>query len=137
MRVFLTFTTALFLSGCATTPWTPQQVASFSDTQLCAYAATEFREIENTYLVANELVRRNLMTPQEITQAKTSVTVIGSSECMLLAKKGNPEDFFACGSINTTVGSYGTHKQYVYRDCATKATYYVYVENGVVTGFQN
>ena len=57
---------------------------------------------------------------------------IGMSEAALIASWGRPND------INSSVGSWGVHKQYVY---GTYSSYssprYVYVENGFVTSWQN
>jgi hypothetical protein len=50
---------------------------------------------------------------------------IGMSNLALLASYGSPQD------VNISTGSWGTHKQYVY------GYEYVYVENGVVTSWQN
>lgn len=50
---------------------------------------------------------------------------IGMYEYELKALLGLPE------SVNTSVGSWGTHKQYVY-----PSGWYVYVENGKVTSWQ-
>lgn len=50
---------------------------------------------------------------------------LGMSEKALIESWGKPED------INTSVGSWGVHKQYVYD------SQYVYVENGKVTAWQD
>ena len=52
---------------------------------------------------------------------------LGMSEKALLLSWGDPED------VNTSVGDWGTHKQYVYGDFGP----YVYVENGIVTSWQD
>ena len=45
---------------------------------------------------------------------------------MCLESWGKPDD------INTTIGSYGTHEQWVYGN-----GYYLYFENGKLTNIQN
>lgn len=50
---------------------------------------------------------------------------IGMTKAMLIDSRGNPSD------INRTVGSWGVHEQCVYYN------YYVYIENGIVTSWQD
>lgn len=127
----------LFIGGCVSAQWTPEYVSGLADRELCVKAGWKNQEANNTMLMQRELFRRNLMTRDELAMAKRGGVAIGMSECALLGSKGEPASFFACGNINQSVGSYGVHKQYVYRDCTTKAAYYVYVENGKVTSWQN
>ena len=57
---------------------------------------------------------------------------IGMSEEHLIISWGKPSD------INSSVGSWGVHKQYVYGTySAYSSPRYVYVENGFVTSWQN
>lgn len=51
---------------------------------------------------------------------------IGMTKQMCLESWGEPDD------INTTIGSYGTHEQWVYGN-----GYYLYFENGKLTNIQN
>jgi len=52
---------------------------------------------------------------------------LGMTRDMLLLSWGEPTE------INKSVGSWGIHEQFVYRDCNS----YVYVENGKITSWQN
>jgi hypothetical protein len=60
-------------------------------------------------------------------QIENSKISLGMTEEQLIASWGRPRD------INTTTGSFGVHKQYVYGDFGP----YVYVEDGKVTGWQD
>ncbi len=55
---------------------------------------------------------------------KYKIIEIGMDEHEVIAILGHPKE------VNTSVGAWGTHKQYVYPDR------YVYIENGKVTSWQ-
>ena len=78
-----------------------------------------------TDLLFEEAISRDLLTDEEIKLIKKRQINIGMSENALIISWGEPL------KTNTTVGCYGTHKQYVYYYC------YVYVENGIVTAWQS
>lgn len=61
-------------------------------------------------------------TDREITAIENRKIFIGMSEKALLLSWGNPEH------INTSIGSWGTHKQYCYPNSV-----YIYVENEYIT----
>ncbi|MCD1656078.1 hypothetical protein K7J14_15365 [Treponema zuelzerae] len=56
---------------------------------------------------------------------------IGMSRDGLIASFGNPED------INTSVGPWGKHEQFVYPGKKDYENIYVYVENGFITSWQD
>ena len=64
---------------------------------------------------------------REIDAILNETLFIGMSELALRASKGMPSN------INTSTGTWGTHKQYVYGDYGP----YVYVEDGKVTSWQD
>lgn len=59
---------------------------------------------------------------------------IGMRAEALVCSFGLPKPF---GDINNSVGSWGTHTQWVYRKCRTCDALYVYSENGRVTGWSD
>ena len=79
-----------------------------------------------------EAKRRGWLTDREINLINNEKIGIGMSEQALIYSWGKPH------KINKSVGSYGTHKQYVY-GCYSQYSRptYVYVKNGSVTGWQN
>jgi hypothetical protein len=72
-----------------------------------------------------ELIRRNSLTQAEWELVNHKQVKVGMSELALVCAMGPAE-------INRTVTAAGTRKQYVYFGGT-----YVYVENGVVVGFQD
>jgi hypothetical protein len=72
-----------------------------------------------------ELIRRNSLTQAEWELVNHKQVRVGMSELALVCAMGPAE-------VNRTVTAAGTRKQYVY----SRGTY-VYVENGVVVGFQD
>lgn len=88
------------------------------------------REIERDIAAANER-RRAFVNghPDLATAVRAEIlaghVVIGMSKEMVRASLGEPID------VNRSVGSWGTHEQWVYD------ALYVYVENGIVTSWQD
>lgn len=82
------------------------------------------REEEVIKAMSNELKRRKLALNKSLIVKQ--VIKLGISECQLYASWGYPAD------INSSVGSWGVHKQHVYRNNS-----YVYTENGTVTSWQD
>ena len=74
-------------------------------------------------LVRQEAKRRKLRIVD--TEAISEKIKIGITQCQMLASWGEPRD------KNRSVGSWGVHIQYIYSGA------YVYIKNGVVTGFQD
>jgi len=113
-----------------------ENVRTISDADLCvANTATAASGWE---LARQEILRRGLLTQEELRLVDNRTIRVGMPECGLLAMKGYPRPPRWCGKINTSGGSYGTHRQYVYRPCGSYGTTtYVYVENGRVSSWQN
>jgi hypothetical protein len=123
----------LLISGCwsVTTGflYDEPEPEELSNEQLC-------RSIRNSDFVAGftsslisepavaEAEKRNIISASELDLVKNKQIKIGMSECALRASLGG------FPAVNTTVGSYGTHKQFVFSGG------YVYVENGKVTSWQ-
>ena len=74
---------------------------------------------------AISLKKGNLTDQKSIDGIADGIIFIGMKREHLLMSWGEPND------INQTVGSWGTHEQFVY------GSQYVYVENGVITSWQN
>lgn len=64
------------------------------------------------------------LTDRELTAILHHSVFIGMRESAVIYALGNPE------KINTSVGSWGVHKQYCYTD-----NLYIYIENGYVTSW--
>lgn len=107
--------------------------------RLCTYATTQRRMIKNANgagintknalielnVLETEANRRGKFTKREKQLIANEDYEIGMKEKALICSKGMPDD------INSSVGGWGVHSQYVYRDA------YIYVENGRVTSWQN
>lgn len=70
------------------------------------------------------------------TNNNTGVAVLGMTKEQVIAAKGEPND------KNYTVGSWGTHEQWMYGGyCRVTKTYvsasYLYFENGILTAWQD
>jgi hypothetical protein len=85
------------------------------------------REFRATRLQTSidELGRRSAFSASDRKLIQAKQMQVGMSEAALQCSWGQPED------VNRTVTSTAEHKQYVY------GSRYVYVDNGVVTGFQD
>ncbi|MCK4623019.1 MAG: hypothetical protein KAT62_12485 [Desulfuromonadales bacterium] len=121
----------LILSGCPGSPlklgmMSPGELRYESPENLCnAYNFNQKDTIEQ------ELRRRNIFTTTEWVSITQNKVQLGMSELALICSWGLPS------SINETVGSWGVHKQFVYRACDTCQGQYIYTENGKVTSWQN
>ena len=89
--------------------------------QLCA----EHRRFK-TPAAHQQLVVRNSFSPADLPRIAAGRVELGMSEDAMLCVLGAPS------SVNKSVGSWGDHRQYVYRDLGL----YVYVENGKVASWQ-
>lgn len=142
MKSLILFLSASLIAGCASVPMTPESLATKSDVWVCESGY----QIGNKMLlgeapnhdeaISQELLRRKLVTPSELQFARSNRVQMGMSECALIISMDNPNKLGNCGKINSSTGSYGVHKQYVYRGCGGGSTKYVYVENGKVTSWQ-
>lgn len=74
-----------------------------------------------------EIVSRGFFSQEELDLIEAQAIKIGMREEALVCSLGETP------SVNKSVGSWGVHKQYVYR----RIGWYVYVENGFVKSWQN
>ena len=125
---------ALALSACANSPMrvsmmSPETLQEQRSDILCrtyGYAKTQN--------VKAELVRREQITAKEWDSIDDKAIFMGMSELALLCSFGQPGLY---GAINTSTGSWGTHRQWVYRSCKSCPAMYVYTRDGYVTSWQN
>lgn len=71
-----------------------------------------------------------MLTEKELLAADNGEIFIGMSAMALLCSWG------PATKLNTSTGSWGTHRQWVYRPYLNGSASYVYTENGKVTSFQ-
>ena len=121
----------IFLAGCAGSPvrismLSPQELKAENAWNLCgAYAHGHSEKVKA------ELVRRGEIPDDEWPLIEQNKIRIGMSEFGLVCSWGGAY------RINETVGSWGVHKQWVYRACRSCSAQYVYTENGKVSSWQN
>lgn len=126
--VLLTITFGLI--GCAGSParismMSPEDLITVDSYDLCrAYIWHRSKNVEM------ELIRRKIFSEYEWSLIEQNKIGIGMSELALKLSWGIPR------TINTSVGSWGTHKQWVYRRCPSCKAQYVYTENGKITSWQ-
>lgn len=132
---------AMFLSGCNLPQ--PKTTAELDINELCiAYAenvelagmgkletvlTTMFAHRAYDPKFEAELRERDYFSDEEMQLIADQTIKIGMREEVLRCIFGRP------WSANRSVGSWGAHTQYVFRDYG----WYVYVENGVVVSWQN
>lgn len=135
MRILTPAVIMLFLSSCAGSPMQlssmkPEELMNVDAGNLCnAYAFNQDREVKD------ELIRRNIITSEEWSIIENRQVMIGMSELALVCSRGGIIPGVN-GRINTTTGSWGVRRQYVY-ESPLYNTNYIYVENGKVTSWQN
>ena len=126
---------AIALMGCAGSPMhfasmEPDELQTQNVNALCnAYAIIKDKEVRT------ELIRRNALTDAEWKLVDGNYLQVGMSELALYCLKGSVIPGVS-GTVNTSTGSYGVHKQIVY-ESPYGSRMYVYVENGKVTSWQN
>ena len=137
MKRVLMVLVMLGIAGCATV--TPENVGQIEDLKLCGLYAFK----KGDPVIRGELLRRGIITEEELHSADEKKIFRGMSECGLLASWSDPSwkqgtyNLVYCGTVNRSMGSWGVHKQYVYRRCGRSySASYVYVENGRVTSWQ-
>jgi len=126
----------VLLIGCA---GSPMKLSGMTSDEL---------QLENSFTLCNaynynkketfrtELERRNALTSEEWEMIDSGYIQVGMSEVALWCLKGGIMQGVN-GSVNTTTGSWGVNKQYVYRPLGMNGpANYVYVENGKVTSWQ-
>lgn len=121
------FVVAILVSACsAPQPKEPVNVEEMDTVSLCRHAA------ENPSKEAlSELEKRDYLGKEGMKAVREQKVVVGMSLMALNCVKGNPED------INRTVTRSGMTQQRIYRRCDRCDREYVYLENGVVTGYQD
>ena len=124
----------LSLTSCAGSPlhiatMSPEKLKTANSWTLCnAYAITDSEDVRI------ELQRRGEMSLNDWGGIIMNKIHIGMSELALVCSWGYPNIW---GSVNKSVGSWGVHKQYVYRSCRYCKGQYVYIENGKITSWSN
>lgn len=129
MRLAIAFAVSFAtLSSCAVAT-DPEDYSDLSDLELCQhYAVTKSRLTKPwTKAAMDELIRRKAVTEAEIADISKEVIRIGMREHAAVCSWGPYKD------VNTSVGSWGRHRQYVMGDFGP----YVYTENGRVTSWQD
>jgi len=136
MRIIAIAFLSLLLIACAGSPiqvsrMGAQEIKSVSDKDLLSNLSN--RAWRNSTMFT-EAQRRGLITGEESRLIQQNKIARGMSERALVISWGKPR------RINTSTGSWGTRKQYVYggfygKYISTKANY-VYVRNGVVDSWQ-
>ena len=124
-KTLTTLQLVIFLSACATesdpAKMSEEQLEKQQTPDLCvAYGKTRSEHIEA------ELVRRNLLTDEEMNLIQQKKVKTGMSTCAALAVLGAPQD------INEQVSNGGDREQWVYRTCDSCEASYVYIKNGKV-----
>ncbi|MDZ4136681.1 MAG: hypothetical protein U1D06_13985 [Paracoccaceae bacterium] len=122
----------LTVAACAVTPQPPPSDAALrkaSNVELCQTYARAKSPYAPAWQAAarNELIRRGAVTKQDQADWSKGLVRIGMAEHIAVCSWGPYVD------VNSTTGSWGTHRQYVIGQFGP----YVYTENGVVTSFQN
>lgn len=124
----------LLLASCASI--TPEKLAQRTDDDVCkTYGGLSNLAFNGKKMAApwkDELIRRKLVTDDELTAIENKKIFVGMKECALYASWGEPrkQNRTVSGSgvrVQNIYGSYGKHN---------KPTY-VYVSNGVVTSWQD
>jgi hypothetical protein len=119
-----------FLSACAGSPYAisnygPENLAIVSDDRLCV--AFYYRPNEN---LLNEIKRRNILTPRELSSVQKKSIFVGMSKTALLCSWGEVPIY---GSTHKRYSKYGESTQYVYQKCSICNSTHVFVEKGKVT----
>lgn len=121
------------LTGCANSPI---RVSMMSEEALKDVPSPSLCNTYSMYgndKVKVELKRRGEIAAEDWYLIDNNKIGIGMGELALVCLKGFPGNF---GGINTSTGSWGTQKQWVYRPCGGCGAHYVYTKNGKVTSWQ-
>ena len=122
------------LVGCAGSPLLISNLSYERLKSVNAYSLCNAYAVSPTDSIRVEIQRRGIVPLYEWDLINRKRINIGMSEFGLVCSWGYP---FISGRVNKSIGSWGTHKQYVYRACRGCSGTYVYVENGFVTSWQN
>ena len=125
---------ALSLSACVTTAEYPadnpkqmQLTKSYSAAKACS----EYDALQLYYTKASlepllqQAVDQGGVRPSKLSKIRDSIIELGMNETEVTCSWGRPND------VNTSIYSFGTHKQYVYG-----GGQYAYFENGKLTAIQ-
>lgn len=138
MKTLLTIiAAAALLLGCAGSPihmskMPPAELAKQTDIDLCyAYGIVKSDSLRTELKSRKTIKRWDLIDAKKIQ--------LGMTNAELLCSWGAPQ------RVNKSVGSYGVHKQYVYGTarvcrggmCMGGVSHYVYIENGILTSWQD
>lgn len=126
MKWFFVVLAFLFL-GCATADLTPDKLASADSFYLC----NKWHQ-NKSWEIWSELVGHEAITQNEWPTIERGKFYIGMSELGLVCSWGLPNYY---GAVNKSVGPWGVHKQYVYRNSRRSQAMYIYVENGKITSW--
>lgn len=108
---------------------TPEELSYEHPHNLCnAYHLNKNKKIRD------ELEFREILSDAEWVLIDANTIQVGISELALICLRGAIIPGVN-GSVNVTTGSWGVHKQYVYKDPFGGRSY-VYLENGKVTSWQ-
>ena len=124
----------LLVLGCAGSPgqialMKPDKLETVSSHDICkAYSR---RPMAKLRLI---LTQRGEFTSEEWRHIDERKIHVGMTELGLICAWGRPGLF---GSVSESVKDQVTHRQWVYRPCPGCKAWYVYTENGKVTGWQN
>jgi len=140
-KLFFVICLSLAISGCATlTMSTKEKIQVLTDDQiysrytssLCGgYGGRSMVSEKEKTLLRQEIIRRHPEWPEDIKRVVLEGNIqIGMTKEQLLASWGDPDN------INRSVGSWGVHEQWIYAASYYKQIY-VYVENGILTSWQN
>jgi hypothetical protein len=124
----------IFLMACVGSPLHISMMSSEELSHQDSYLLCNAYALKRSKNIKTELLKRNIIPPKEWQPIDQGEIKRGMSELGLICSWGYPT---INGSINETVGSWGVHKQWVYRLCSTCSSQYVYTENGKITGWQN
>jgi hypothetical protein len=94
-----------------------------------AYALCNAYAFSGSEKARGELQKRKALDDEEWALAESKKIKVGIRELALMCSWGRPRE------INETVTSGGKSKQYVYREYSGAKGQYVYVRNGLVTGW--
>lgn len=137
MRVLLAPLLAgtFLLAACASTEWTPDQLAAASDVRLCeAFQAAKSVGHYKSEIVA-EIDRRAFLRPEVRQAVLDGKMAIGMNSTEVVCSWGQPTE------INRLQMASGTSSQWVYSKylgASVGSTYrYVYLDDGYVTAVED
>ena len=119
------------LTGCITPEEYEAKIQTGDPVSVCheyeglALYASSQSIVDQRSGILSTLLERKAVTQSEASSIREGEIFLGMSETALNCAWGRPD------TVNTSVGSWGVHKQYVY------GYNYVYVENGTVKSWQN